>query len=84
MKIFQIFVTILGVCMSLGYFPQAYKIYKLKSAKEISLINYSILSLGNFVWFLYGLITSDTVLIVSFAVAVIGSWTILVLVFKYR
>jgi len=84
MAIFQIFVTVLGVAMSLGYFPQAYKIYKLKSAKEISLINYLILSFGNFVWFLYGLLTNDAVLIVSFAVAVIGSWTILMLVLKYR
>lgn len=84
MEIFKIFVTILGVCMSLGYFPQAYKIYKLKSAKEISLINYSVLSFGNFVWFLYGVLTSDMVLIVSFAVAVVGSWTILGLVIKYR
>jgi MtN3 and saliva related transmembrane protein len=84
MKIFQVFVTIIGIVMSLGYFPQAYKIYKLKSVKEISLINYIILSLGTFVWFLYGVIINDITLILGFALGVVGSWTILVLFIKYR
>lgn len=84
MKIFQVFVTIMGMVMSLGYFPQAYKIYKLKSVKEISLTNYLILSLGTFVWFLYGMLIHDITLILGFALGVVGSWTILVLFVKYR
>ncbi len=84
MKIFQIFVTIVGMVMSLGYFPQAYKIYKLKSVKEISLVNYIILGIGTFVWFLYGLIINDITLILGFSLGVVGSWLILFFYFKYR
>ena len=70
--------------MSFGYFPQAYKIYKLKSVKEISLINYIILGIGTFMWFLYGVLIKDMTLIFGFAVGIIGSWLILFLFFKYR
>ncbi len=46
MEFFKIVTGVIGVLMSLGYYPQAYKIWKLKSARELSLINYAILSIG--------------------------------------
>ncbi len=36
-------------------FVQVYKIFKRKSAKDISIINYSFLFVGATIWFLYGL-----------------------------
>jgi uncharacterized protein with PQ loop repeat len=38
-EILNFLTAIVGVLMSLGYFPQAYKIYKNKSSKDVSLIH---------------------------------------------
>ncbi len=84
MKIFQIVTTIVGVIMSLGYYPQAYKIWKLKSAKEISLINYIILGIGTTTWFIYGYLLNDIVIMTSFIFGAVGSWLMIFLVLKYR
>lgn len=84
MKIFQIVTTIIGITMSLGYYPQAYKIWKLKSAKELSLINYGILGIGTLTWFIYGIVLKDIVIMTSFVFGVVGSWLMIFLVLKYR
>jgi MtN3 and saliva related transmembrane protein len=84
MKIFQIVTTIVGVIMSLGYYPQAYKIWKLKSAKEISLTNYIILGIGTTIWFIYGYVLKDKVIMISFVFGMIGSWLMIFLTLKYK
>ncbi len=84
MKTFQIVTTIIGITMSLGYYPQAYKIWKLKSAKEISLINYLILGFGTTTWFIYGYVLKDLVIMTSFIFGVIGSWLMIFLVIRYK
>jgi len=55
MTILSILATIFGVVNGLANFPQIYKIYKTKSAKDISVLTYVILSIGSFVWILYGI-----------------------------
>lgn len=84
MKLFQVLTTIVGVVMSIGYFPQAYKIYKNKSAANISLLSFSIAAFGTMVWTLYGFFIQDLVVILSFVVGVIGSRLVLLLTLKYR
>jgi len=81
---FQILTTIVGVVMSVGYFPQAYKIYKNKSAENISVLSFSIAAFGTMVWTLYGVFIQDLVVILSFVVGVIGSRLVLLLTLKYR
>lgn len=76
--------AVVGITMSIGYFPQAYKIWKLKSAREISLINCLILSVGTAVWFIYGFLAKDTIVMVGFALGVVGSWLVLFLTLRYR
>lgn len=84
LKIFQIITTVVGIIMSIGYFPQAYKIYKTKSAENISLATFVIFALGTLIWTLYGFFIKDYVLILSFTVGVIGSWLVLFLSIKYK
>lgn len=74
----------LGVLMSIGYFPQAYIIWKNKSARGVSLFSFSIFSVGTTVWTLYGISIKDKAIIASFAIGMIGSWTVLILLLKYR
>lgn len=83
-EIFGILVSIFGVLMSIGYFPQAYKIYKTKNAKNISVLTYIIFFLGCITWLIYGALLKDFHIIVSFVVGVIGSFLVLILTLKYR
>jgi MtN3 and saliva related transmembrane protein len=47
--------TITGVFLGLGSLPQAIKIFRTKSARDIAPTSYVIIVCGSFVWILYGL-----------------------------
>jgi MtN3 and saliva related transmembrane protein len=47
--------TIFGVVNGFANLPQIYKIFKRKSAKDISVATYLILTVGTIVWVLYGI-----------------------------
>jgi len=54
----QIFGLVAGGLIAVSYIPQIWKLFKLKSAKEISL-PFSLLQLcGGIMWLIYGLILS--------------------------
>jgi MtN3 and saliva related transmembrane protein len=74
----------MGTAMSLGYFPQAYKIWKNKSADNISIPTFIIFSAGTLTWLIYGILIRDMTIILGFVIGVIGSWSILALSFLYR
>lgn len=74
----------MGTVMSLGYFPQAYKIWKNKSAKDISIPSFIIFSVGTLTWLVYGILIHDITIILGFVIGVVGSWSILFLSFLYK
>jgi MtN3 and saliva related transmembrane protein len=76
--------TVMGVLMSLGHFPQAYRVFKNRSAKDISLIAYTIFALGGLTWFVYGIQTDNRTIMISYAPGVIGAWLVLGLALAYR
>lgn len=84
MKTFEIFVSIVGIMMSFGYYPQAYKIWKHKSAEDISLPMYIIMSFGSTVWFVYGILLKDKTIMWGFVFGVVGSILVLILTLIYR
>ncbi|MEO8581412.1 MAG: SemiSWEET family transporter [Patescibacteria group bacterium] len=47
--------TSVGIFLGLSNLPQALKIFKRKSAKDISLTTYLIVEFGSIVWIFYGL-----------------------------
>ena len=79
-------VEVIGVlaalCTTIAYAPQAYKIFKEKSAKEVSLSMYLILLLGLILWLTYGF------LIDSFAIKLANTITMVlalsIIYFKLR
>lgn len=81
---FEWLVTIAGIVMSFSYYPQAYKIFKSKSAENVSLLSYLIFSLGTVIWFVYGILKKDFTIISGFFFGVVGSWLVLILLMKYR
>ncbi len=81
---FDTLVTVLGVAMSCGYYPQAYAIWKRKSAGEISLLSYSIFFIGTSTWTVYGFYKNDPAIIASFVIGCVGSALVLALAVYYR
>ena len=55
MTVIEILATLFGVINGFANFPQIYKIYKTKSAKDISPTTYVVLTIGSIVWILYGI-----------------------------
>lgn len=84
MELFELFVTFIGVLMSLGYYPQAYKIWKNKSSANISIPTFTIFSVGTLTWFIYGILISDMPIVFSFGLGVVGSWLVLILSIIFR
>ena len=82
--IISILAAITGVIMPLGYYFQAWKIIKTKSAADISIPFLVIFSIGTATWLAYGWYLRDIVIMSSFALGVIGSWATLFLSLRYK
>jgi MtN3 and saliva related transmembrane protein len=67
----------------LAFIPQAIKIFKTKSAKDVSIITLLWLSLGVFLWILYGVHIKDGIVITANAVTLLILAVLLVLCFNY-
>lgn len=77
-------ITALGflaaICTTVSFFPQLIKTIKTKHTKDISFGMYLLLTIGIFLWFLYGLLIKDTPVIVANAIAFVA--TLIIFVFK--
>lgn len=61
-------------------FPQAYKIIKTRSTKDISVLTYSLLTVGGVLWIMYGVFNKDIPLILANAIST--SLCIIILILK--
>ena len=77
-------VTVVGIALSLAYYPQAWRIVQKKSAHEISILSYCLFALGTSTWLFYGFYKHDSTVIAGFLFGVIGSWLVLILALYYR
>jgi MtN3 and saliva related transmembrane protein len=76
--------TVTGSMLSLAYFPQVYKIWKRKSAEDISLAMFGIVFPALIIWLLYGLSINNFPLIISNIIGVIGCGSVIILYFRYK
>jgi MtN3 and saliva related transmembrane protein len=65
MSLLSILATVTGITSSVAMLPQAYKINKRKSAKDISPITYLYLVMASLIWVLYGLEIENLPLVIS-------------------
>ena len=73
-----------GIVMSFGYYPQAYKIWQTKQAKDISVPTFAMMVVGTSIWTVYGFAKMDWTIISSFLFGALGSWLTLILTLWYR
>ena len=71
-------------CTTIAFLPQALKVWKTKSTKDISLYMFIIFTIGVFSWLVYGIIISDLPIILANVVTLILSLFILVFKLKYK
>jgi len=65
MTILATIATFFGIASSIANAPQVYKIFKRKSAKDISILTYSFLFLGAVAWIIYGIELKNAPLIIT-------------------
>ena len=70
--------------MGLGYYPQAYRIWKRKASHDVSLGTYVMFGVGTCIWLLYGLYQRDVAITLSFLPGAFGSWLVIALTLYYR
>jgi MtN3 and saliva related transmembrane protein len=81
MTILSTLATIFGVINGFANLPQIYKIFKTKSAKDISTATYLILITGTIIWILYGIeitnipiLTMNGLALIEFIFILIGCY----------
>ena len=74
---------IMGAILSgITFFPQVYRTWKLKSAKDLSLTMILIILLSNIVWLIYAFKKNDMAII--YANLFVGSCALTILYFKLK
>lgn len=85
---FMEMITLLGLAAgtltTLSFVPQVVKIWKSKSAEDISLGMFTMFSLGILLWVIYGLLIDSPPLVIANAITLILAITILLLKRRYR
>jgi len=71
-------------CTTFAFFPQAIKVWKTKSTRDISLYMFIIFTIGVFSWLIYGITISDLPIILANSVTLILSLIILIYKIKYK
>ena len=76
-------IGIIGAILSgITFFPQVYRTWKLKSAKELSLTMILIILLSNVIWLIYAFNKNDMAII--YANLFVGSCALIILYFKLK
>jgi len=82
------FVTLIGMLAAalttFAFFPQAYKVYKTKHTKDLSLPMYIIFSAGVLLWLIYGIIINNLPIILANSITLISCAYILAIMVKNR
>lgn len=82
------FVTILGLSAgtitTIAFLPQVIKVWKTKSAKDVSFVMLITFCIGVFLWLVYGILRQDVAVITANVVTLILNLIIVWLKIKYK
>lgn len=83
-QVLAVLAGFMGILMGFANIPQALKIYKTRSARDVSSLTYSILSVGYFVLLLYSIALDNVALIVTNLFGMLGVGLVLSGIFRYE
>jgi len=72
-----------GILCTLSFLPQVVKIFRTKQTKDLSLITFSMLSIGVFLWLIYGILIKEFPVIAANSVTLILALLIVIMKIKY-
>jgi len=72
-----------AACTTISFVPQLVRVWQLRSAREISLIMFSVFSCGVFLWLLYGIFVRSVPFILANAISLALSLGILALKLRF-
>lgn len=79
---------IIGIIAALlttfGFVPQIIKIYKIKSAKDVSIVTLFQFSTGTLLWTLYGIHIGDPIIITANIITFITMIMMVILYYRYN
>jgi MtN3 and saliva related transmembrane protein len=77
--IISVFGYIAAACTTISFIPQAVKVYKTKSTKDISLVMFLLMTAGVAFWLIYGLLINSFPVIAANAATLLLSFYILII-----
>lgn len=83
MDVFSLIGFAAGVCTTGSLLPQVFKTLKTKNTRDISLYMYILLSLGIFLWFIYGVLLKEIPIMVSNGFSLVLAVVVLVLKLRH-
>ena len=82
MNSIKILGLVAGTLTTISFLPQVIKTWKTRSAKDLSLVMFSVYCLGTFLWLMYGIYRHDIVIILANGVTL--GLALILLYFKLR
>lgn len=73
-----------GSLTTLAFMPQVVKIWRTRSAEDISTFMFLLFSTGVFLWLLYGILVDALPVIIANGITLVLSLAVLVLKFRFR
>ena len=71
-----------GFLCTISFIPQIVRIFRTRHTRDLSLMTFSILSLGVFLWLIYGILTKDLPVILANSVILVLCSLIVVMKIK--
>ena len=84
MEIFTIIGLAAATCTTLAFLPQAIRVIKTRQIKDLSLMMYSVFTLGVFLWLVYGILVKDAPIIIANIITGILAAIILIMKIRYK
>lgn len=73
-----------GTMTTVSFIPQVIKIYRMKDAKELSMVTFCVFSCGVFLWLIYGIVAAEWPIILANGVTLVLILLIIAMKIKYH
>jgi MtN3 and saliva related transmembrane protein len=71
-----------AVCTTSSFFPQAYKVFRTKHTRDISLSMFLLMTIGNAAWLIYGIMIVSFPMIMANVISILLAFYILLMKLK--
>lgn len=84
MEITNIIGLAAGICVTIAVIPQIIKVWKSKKVKNVSLTMFSTLTLGIFLWVVYGFLKKDYPIMITNSISLSLNIVMIYFISKYE